>query len=307
MSKKLLLVFVFVLLLSSLAPAFAQETETAETLTLVDDLDREVVIPNPLTSVVSLAPSLTETIYLLDGMDLLKGVDMYSDYPAEAADIAKVTNWDLTINYEALVAAEPEIVFAAEINSMDQLKDMEDLGLTVFYVKNPTTFPELYASVLLVGEALGKEEEAEALVDEMEARVAAVEAVMADNTDVPLVFYELDATDPTKPWTAGKDTFISMIVTMAGGKNLGDEAEGAWVQFGQEALMDADPDVILLGDYKYGSTPETVAARTGWEGIKAVADGAMYGFDDNLVSRPGPRLVEGLETIAGILHPELFK
>ena len=293
-------------ILCCLLPVSAQETETLEAVIITDDLGREVEIPRPLTSVITLAPSLTEMVYFLDGMDMLAGCDMYSDYPEETADLDKFTNWDSSIIYEALVAADPDLVLAAEINSMDQIKDLEDLGLTVFYIKNPTTFGELSESILVAGEVLGKDKEAEALAAEIEDRVAELDAIMAENTETPLVFYELDATDPTKPWTAGAGTFISMIIEKAGGKNLGDDVEGEWIQVGLETLIDADPDIILLGDYKYGNSPEAVAARTGWDGLTAVTEGQMYGFDDNLVSRPGPRLVEGLETIAQILHPELF-
>ncbi len=292
--------------LCCLLPVSAQETETLEAVIITDDLGREVEIPRPLTSVITLAPSLTEMVYFLDGMDMLAGCDMYSDYPEETADLDKFTNWDSSIIYEALVAADPDLVLAAEINSMDQIKDLEDLGLTVFYIKNPTTFEELSESILVAGEVLGKDKEAEALAAEIEDRVAELDAIMAENTETPLVFYELDATDPTKPWTAGAGTFISMIIEKAGGRNLGDDVEGEWIQVGLETLIDADPDIILLGDYKYGNSPEAVAARTGWDSLTAVAEGQMYGFDDNLVSRPGPRLVEGLETIAQILHPELF-
>ena len=88
---------------------------------------------------------------------MLAGCDMYSDYPEETADLDKFTNWDSSIIYEALVAADPDLVLAAEINSMDQIKDLEDLGLTVFYIKNPTTFEELSESILVAGEVLGKD------------------------------------------------------------------------------------------------------------------------------------------------------
>ncbi len=307
MSKNIIsfivIVFCFIFYL---VPVCAQETETVNSIKITDDLDREVEIPAQLTSVVTLAPSLTETVYFLGAMDLLTGCDIYSDYPAEAAELDHVTNWDLSVNYEMLTAVEPDLVLAAEINSMDQIKDIEQLGLTVFYVKNPSTFDELYDTIWLVGKVLGKEENADELVLQMEDRVNAVKKAMEGNTETPLVFYELDATDPTKPWTAGKGTFISMILSMAGAKNLGDEAEGDWIQIGLETLIEASPEIILLGDYYYGNTPEAVAERVGWDAIDAVANGRMFGFDDNLVSRPGPRLVEGLETIAEIIHPERF-
>lgn len=307
MTKKIIFCIAVVLIFTlSLIPVSAQETQTLEQITVTDDLDREVKIPVPVTSVVTLAPSLTETLYFLDAIDLLKGCDVYSDYPEEVSELDRVTNWDMSLNYEALTAAEPDLVLTAEINGTDIIKDLEQLGLTVFYIKNPATFDELYESIKLVGEILNRQEKAEEVVSMMKNRVDAVMTAMEGNTETPLVFYEMDATDPTKPWTAGKGTFISTILAMAGAKNLGDEAEGDWIQIGLETLIDASPEIILLGDYYYGNTPEAVAERTGWDGIAAVANGRMYGFDDNLVSRPGPRLVEGLETIAEIIHPERF-
>ncbi len=307
MRKRTIICIVFLFsVFFCLIPVAAQETDTVEFIKVADDLDRDVEIPVPVTSVVTLAPSLTETVYFLDALDLLVGCDIYSDYPQDIEELDRVTNWDLSINYEVLTAAEPDLVLAAEINSMDQIRDLEQLGITVFYVKNPSTFDELYESIRLVGKVIGREEKAEELVMQMESRVNDVITSIEGNTETPLVFYELDATDPTKPWTAGKGTFISMILSMAGAKNLGDEIEGDWIQVGLETLIEASPEIILLGDYYYGNTPDVVAERTGWEGIDAVANGRMYGFDDNLVSRPGPRLVEGLETIAQIIHPERF-
>jgi iron complex transport system substrate-binding protein len=129
--------------------------------------------------------------------------------------------------------------------------------------------------------------------------------LIATTTTRPLVFYELDATEPTKPWTAGPGTFVDQLIARAGGTNLGGSLDGAWVQISQEVLILDDPDIILLGDSAYGITSEQVAARAGWENLKAVTNGQVYPFDDNLVSRPGPRLVDGLIEFARILHPEI--
>ncbi len=307
MSKKTVSYIFFILcFLIAFFPTYAQETKTVELTVIKDDLDREVEIPDPVTSVITLAPSLTETLYYLDALDLLTGCDIYSDYPEEVAELERVTNWDLSLNYEVLTAAQPDVILAAEINGLDQIKDLEQLGLTVFCIKNPADFDELYETIRLVGEVIGKEDKAEEVVKQMQDRVDAVIKAMEGNTNTPLVFYEMDATDPTKPWTAGKGTFISTILSLAGAKNLGDEAEGEWIQMGLENLIEASPEIILLGDYYYGNTPDAVVQRTGWDSIEAVKEGRMYGFDDNLVSRPGPRLVEGLEIIAEIIHPERF-
>ena len=301
-----MLITIFTVLFS-VNPIFAQKTVTLEMIKYVDDLDREVSIPDKVTSVVTLAPSLTETIYFLGGENLIKGTDINSDYPETISKVKKVIGWDMTPDYEMLLALAPDVIFASEMTSFAEISNMEKLGLTVYCVKNPADFDELFESILTIGNVIGKTDEAVELVESLNERVEAVTDAMKKCDDKNLVFYELDATDPTKPWTAGKNTFISGIIALSCGENLGDELEGEWAQIGLEALIKADPDVILLGDAAHGNSPEAVAARTGWNELSAVKNGKLFEFDDNLVSRPGPRLVEGLEVIAGLLHPECFK
>lgn len=300
-SALIMLIFVCVI-----CPVYAQKTDTREMVTYLDGFEREVSIPNEVTSVVTLAPSLTETLYFLDAVNLIKAVDMNSDYPESMAGLEKVTSWDSGVNYEMLLALDPDVVFASEMTSLEEISNMESLGVTVYCVKNPADFPELFESILTIGGIIGREKEAVSLVENLEERLNAVKKAMDGCEDRALVFYELDATDPTKPWTAGKGTFISDIIDLSCGENLGDSLSGEWVQISLEALIQSDPAVILLGDAKYGNPPESVAARAGWDNITAVKNGKLYEFDDNLVSRPGPRLVEGLEVIAHLLHPEFY-
>jgi iron complex transport system substrate-binding protein len=121
------------------------------------------------------------------------------------------------------------------------------------------------------------------------------------------VFYELDATDPSNPWTAGSGTFIDYIITQAGGTNAASTLQGDYAQLSSEQLIAVDPEVILLADALYGVTPESVAARPGWDVITAVMETAIYPIDPNMMSVPGPRLVDALEETARLLHPELFE
>jgi len=124
----------------------------------------------------------------------------------------------------------------------------------------------------------------------------------------PLVFYELDSTDVNAPYTSGPGTFIDLLISMAGAENLGHTLQGEWVQVSVEELIRRNPDYILLGDYVWGGIkPEDVAERPGWDAISAVKEGKVLPFDDNLVSRPGPRLVDGLEALAKALHPDVFQ
>ena len=307
MKKKMsIILFSISVLLISVFCAYAQETMTVETVTFTDDLQREVTVPVPLTSVVTLAPSLTETLAYLGAEDLITAVDINSDFPESISELPRITGWDMSVNYEELTALEPDLVLASEMTSLETISSMEDLGLNVFCIKNPADFPELFESILMIGELIGKTPEAEELTAALSDRAAEIEAAAAEAEDKPLVFYEIDATDPAKPWTAGKGTFISKLIQMAGGVNIGDELDGEWIQISLEALLQADPQIILLGDSMYGSTAEAASQRTGWNEISAVKTGKLFEFDDNLVTRPGPRLVEGFELIAQMIHPELF-
>jgi iron complex transport system substrate-binding protein len=137
--------------------------------------------------------------------------------------------------------------------------------------------------------------------------VQAVKVTIAKAASQPLVFYELDGTDPSKPWTIGPGSFMDQMITTAGGKNVGADLSSQWAQISVEDLLVKNPDLILLGDGNYGVNADKVAARTGWDKLSAVQQKHIYTFDDDLVSRAGPRMVDGLETLAKLIHPELFK
>jgi iron complex transport system substrate-binding protein len=291
----------------TIAPAnTAMPEPTEEAITIVDGLDREVMLAAAAEKIVSMAPSNTEILFAIGAGDQVIGRDEFSDYPAEASDLPSVGGGFGDYNLEAIVDLEPDLVLAAEINTPEQVKALSDLGLTVFLLANPTSLDEMYANLLTVAELTGHLEDTEGLVEDLMDRVAAVDAVIASAEDIPTAFYELDATDPSAPWTAGSGTFIDTLVTQAGGQNIASDLEGQYLQLSIEEILVRDPQVILLGDAAYGVTPESLQERTGWSGLSAVVDNKIYTFDDNLVSRPGPRLVDGLEQLAKLLHPELF-
>jgi iron complex transport system substrate-binding protein len=316
MKNRILLLFLFAsfgLLFGLSACTPGGQVSPAETptqisrLELVDGLDRAVSLEKPAQRVVSLAPSNTEILFAIGAGSQVVGRDEFSDYPAEAKDLASIGGGFGDYNYEAIVELQPDLVLAAEINTPEQVQAVEDLGLTVYYLSNPTTLEEMYANLRRVGQMTGHEAEAAALAEELAARQAAVVETSASAEARPGVFYELDNTDPGAPWTAGPGTFINTLIEMAGGHNVAADLQGQYVQISLEELLVRDPEIILLGDAAYGVTPESVPQRAGWEKIAAVQEKRIYTFDDNLVSRPGPRLVDGLEALAAEIHPELFK
>ena len=275
------------------------------TVAVLDDAQRTVEITGVPEQIISLAPSNTEILFALGLGDKVVGVTDFCDYPEEAQEIEKVGY--VEINLEKIVDLEPDLVlYIGGAAQLEKTQTMEDLGLTVL-VLAPSDIEGIFADIELVGRATGAEDEAADLVSELRARMDEVLSRVAQAERQPLVFYELDATDPTRPWTAGPGSFIDALITMAGGINLGASAEMEWAQFSTEEVIAQDPEIIILGDANYGVTVESVEERPGWGVITAVKAGAIYPIDDTLVSRPGPRIIDGLEELARIIHPELFK
>lgn len=273
--------------------------------TYIDGLGREVVLVGPAQRIVSLAPSITELLFAVGAGDQVVGRDDFSDFPAEAVDVASIGSTYGALNTEAILALNPDLVIAAEVNTPEQVKSLEDLGITVYYLKNPITFDELYDQVRWAGTITGHEDEANALAESLSARVDSVTEVVSSVTEKPTVFYELDGTDPSKPWTTGAGTFMDTMITMAGGVNIGGVLSEPYAQISVEEIVLQNPDFIILGDALYGVTIESIAERAGWADLTAVQENQIFVFDDNLASRPGPRLVDGLEELLKILHPEL--
>jgi iron complex transport system substrate-binding protein len=302
----ILFLFLLVLTLAGCS-AKSTPTTTTETVTLTDGLGRSVTLEIPAQRIVSLAPSNTELLFDVKAGDQLVGRDSFSNYPEEAIQIDEIGGSMGQYNYEAIAALEPDLVLAAEINTPEQVRSLETLGLTVYYLSNPSDFNGLYANIRLVGQLSGHAQEAEVLVDDLGMRVADIQTRLADMAATPSVYYELDATDPAQPYTIGAATFGNYLIGMAGGMNIGASLGEGWVQISSEQILQSDPDLILLGDAYTGVNPETVAARPGWDVLSAVKKDRVIPFNDDLMSRPTARLVDGLEALTALLHPEVFQ
>jgi len=282
-------------------------TITPSAITLTDGLGRAITLAAPAQRIVSLAASNTEILFAIGAGSQVVGRDDFSDDPEAAASLPTVGGSMGSYNLEAIAALNPDLVLAAEINTPEQVQSLEDLGITVYYLSNPVDLEGMYANLSIVGQLTGRAIETEALVSSLRQRVDAIDKIIATAASKPVVFYELDGSEPSKPWTTGSGTFLDALITRAGGVNAAAALSGQYGQMSIEDLIVQNPEIILLGDAAYGVTPEQVAARPGWEGIAAVQANQMYAFDDDLVSLPGPRLVDGIETLAKLIHPELFK
>lgn len=308
MTKKISFMFSILLIALTISGCAAQGVGTAQNaIVLEDGLQRTVTLEEPAQRIVSLAPSVTETLFAVGAGEQVVGRDSFSNYPPEASDIQDVGGSMGEYSIETIASLEPDLVIAAEINTPEQVSALEKMGLTVYYLANPAEVAGIYDMLQTVGMLSGHQAEAEALNDSLQQRVEQVKLTIEKATTRPLVFYELDGTDPAKPWTPGPGNYLDELIRTAGGENVGAGLQSSWAQISVEELLVQDPDIILLGDSIYGMTPDQVAARAGWDGLAALSEGKVYEFNDDLVSRPGPRLVDGLEELAKLIHPELYK
>ena len=273
-------------------------TETAAfPVTVTDDAGREVTIESEPQRIVSLAPANTEIVAALGLMDRLVGVTSFDDYPPEVASIGIIGDF-ASPNLEAVAAAEPDLVLATSGVQADVIGQLENLGAVVVAV-DPADLESLFGSIVMVGQATGTSEEADTIVSSMRSQLDEITVAIGDATPVP-VFLEI-AQDPL--FTAGPGTLLDDLITAAGGANI--VTQEGYVAFSVEQLVAEDPAVYMatLGSM---SDPDDLASRPGYADIDAVRTGRVYVLEDNLVSRPGPRVIEGVRLIAEALHPDAF-
>jgi iron complex transport system substrate-binding protein len=297
---------VLVVLLSLLAGVAIGCGEQFQGGTFTDDAGREVTINEMPERIVSFGPSITEILFALGLGDRVVGVSDYSDYPAEAQEIPSIGN-AYSPSIEILVELEPDLVLTLEHAQLNS--QLEALGLT-YLILSPTDIGGIFANIELVGAVTGAVDEAAALISDMQSAIDNIVAIVEGAPTVS-VFYIVDASlDVTMPWTAGEGSFIDALITMAGGENIAHDTPGEWLQFSIEEVVSADPDFIIIQTMIAGVptvTIETLEAHPIWGSMRAVIEGNVFIVDGDLVSRPGPRIVQGLEELARILHPELFE
>ena len=294
-------------LITGCAPAATPtvvSTPTVGSLTLTDGLGRNVIFDQPAQRIVSIAPSNTEVLFAIGAGAQVIGRDEFSDYPDQAKQLPSVGGGYGALDMETMVSLKPDLVLASQLTPAEQVQAIEKLGLKVFLLPNPNTIEDMFANLLEVGKITGTEAQAQTLIDGLKTRVVAVDAKVAAVQQKPVVFYELDSTDPNAPWTAGPGSFIDALINRAGGVNLGAKLKDSYAQISIEQLLVDQPDIIIAGDYTWGGvTAEAIKARQSWADLQAVKQDKVYIFDDNLISRPGPRLVDGLEAMEKLLHP----
>lgn len=295
---------------SSGEPGAGGDTEEGQTsagetgeypLTIADSVGREVEIGEEPQRIASMAPSITEALFEVGAGDRVVGVTSADDYPPQVEEIEEVGSFGGP-SVEAVVAQEVDLLMLSfDSTTAEEADTLEEQTGASVVVVNPTTVDEAIDTVGTVGQITGNAEEAEGIEEDLRAELEEISAAV-EGREAPSVFYEV-FDEPLQ--TAGGGSFIGDAITLAGGENIAAEAGEDYPQYSVEQLLNQDPEYYLLGG-STGVTPEDVEARENFGSLAAVEEGNVVVIDDELVSRPGPRIVEGIREMAEVLHPEAF-
>ncbi len=269
-------------------------------LTIKDSFEREVCIEKEPSRVISLAPSITEIIFAIGSEEKLVGRTEYCDYPKEVSDIDIIGNIEEP-NIEKMVELEPDIVIAATHFKKEALEKLETLGIPVIILYDGENFEEVYKVIKTIGEIFNRFTEAENVIHNMKQKVEEVMDKVKDQ-EKPSVYYVVGFGE-YGDYTAGGDTFIGKMIEMAGGENVAKEVDG-WT-YSLEKLVEQDPDILICS--KYFDSKAGIEKANGYKELSAVKEGRLYEMDNDLLDRPGTRLADGLEELARLIHPNMFK
>ena len=291
--NKTLAILVAAMMLRSFA-AFAAAEDTSFTVT--DMSGREITFDKPVERAVALTASDCEIIFALGAGDILVGRGEYCDYPAEVFEIPSVQSGYDT-NIEQIIDLEPEVLFMSTMaQTEEQVAQLENAGIKVV-VSDAQDIEGTYTAISMIGEILGKTEEANEVIDGMKAVFEEIQANKLDGTKT--IYFEVSPLQ-WGLWTAGTSSFMSEIAEMMGLRNCFDDISDSWAAISEEQVLERNPDFILTITMYYGEGPtpeEEIMGRAGWENVTAVKNGDILNLVNNELSRPAPRLAEGAQML----------
>jgi len=274
-------------------------------LTIVDDLGRDIKIGKLPQRIISLFPGNTEILFALGLEDKIVGVTQYCNYPEAAKKKLRVGGYS-TPDIEMVVSLQPDLVLAESIHEKTVLPALEGVGLTVI-VMSASSLDTVLKDIRLVGRIMGKDRVAARLVSNLSNRIEAVTRKTESLTseERPRVLY-VCWHDPI--WTTGSETFIDDLIQKAGGVNIFADEFKKYRVVSMEAVVARNPQVIIVSGM--GTTKDlvysSIKAHPRLTAVDAVVNGRVYQIDGDLIERPGPRIVDGLEQVAKFIHPEIF-
>ena len=317
MKKRIALFLVFALILISVAACTPKKVEEPEVpivdekppveevgeypVEITDDFGNMVKFEKAPDTIISLAPNNTEILFALGLGDKVVGVTSFCDYPEEALAVEKIGDFN-GINLEKIIELNPELVLNYGPGDADDNARLKEAGIQMLAFL-PESIDAVINTINTIGQATGSTEQSKELTNNMMTRKDEI-LDLVKNADKKKVFYEIWH-DPLM--AAGPGSFMDGLITLAGGTNIAENAEGDYAQYDLEQLIERNPEVYLTSADMPDKTPESMMARPGFENIEAMKTGNIHVLDANITSRSGPRIVEALELVAKAIHPELFK
>lgn len=328
--------------LKQVAPAHAAAAKPFS-VTAIDDAGNRIHLAHRPNRIITLYAAYTEVVFALglekrvvgDGSQYAEGATgitdaagkprnfrypsewpskLGRDYPVRSLQLPHVEGGfsQTPFNLETITSLHPNLILAPYYPSqLSTFQKMKELGFPVVFL-NPSNVQGIMHDISLVGKLTDTVRQANSLVHTMKSQLSAVKTRLATVRSRPRVFYELDATNPTQPITAGPKTVIDEAIGLVHGKNIADtvttcSGTQCYPAFNLEALVAANPQLIILSDAAYGTKPEDVKTRPGWDTISAVKANKIYAFNPDLLSKFGPRIVVGISDLARLVHPEAFR
>ncbi len=286
--KNLLFILLFVFFLTNCRNETAKPPINPPTREITDDLGHKVKLPETVERAVSLAPNLTEIVFAVGAGDTLVGRTSYDNFPPEAQKIQTVGD-TLNPNIENIIALKPQVVLVSTASQIETFtKQLESQNIAVF-VTNPNKLDDIYKSIQQIAEIFAKPENGREVVENLQKRVAGVEAKINKNNDIK-VFLQISK-EPL--FTIGKDSFLTELITHAGGISVTANVVTAYPKLSKETALALNPDVIILSESEDNLEPNEV-----FKNSPAVKNGKVFKINADIISRPGPRIVDALEQIA---------
>ena len=292
----------FLLILSLLLSLWPSLSFTAN-LKFIDELGREVAIPHPPKRIVSLAPNITEILFSL-GLDKeIVGVSIHCNFPEKAKSKARVGSY-ISLDFERVLSLKPDLIIATGAgNTREMVERLEKLGFPT-YVIFPKNFNDILKSIGHLGQVLGRDKEAIGIIQGMKQSSQRV-IELAKDLSRPKVFLQIGEAPIV---TVGNGSFADDLITLAGGVNIAGKEKEMYPRWGMEEILKRSPEVILISSMNpRGDYQRVLQEWSRWKMIPAVQNGRVHLIDSDLIDRPSPRIIEGLEEMARILHPERFK
>ena len=286
----------------------AQTDEPAEpdtAITVTDMTGRTITLDEPATRVVALSAADCEVLFAIGAGDTLVGRGEYCDYPAQVLDVPSVQSGYDT-NIEQIIALEPQVLLMSTMaQTEEQIKALEDAGIKVV-VSDAQDIEGVYTAVNMVGTLMGKQAEAENVVTNMKNALAELgekAAAAPEQEKKPTVYFEVSPLEYGL-WAAGGGTFMNEVAELLGMENVFADLP-AWAEISEEQVIERNPDYIVTITMYFGEGPmpeEEIASRPGWENVSAVANGKILRMDNNELSRPTPRIVDGAQMLYDFVY-----